>query len=125
MMKKEIIFFITIGIILNTSMLLLYIVLLGFKLDSKFVITIIYFFNLLISFICNKKFTFSSDGEGWKKLKRFFLLYLSMYILNIFVLYLFVDQLLMRPEIIQGALFVIYVPVVFVLQRYWVFPKTA
>lgn len=123
-LTKEIILFGTVGVISNISMFLLYVVFVGFYMDSKAAVTITYILNLLISFYLNKNITFSSEGCGFQKLWRFFFLYLCMYFLNIFLLHLFVDRLLIPPEIVQGFVFLAYIPIIFFLQRYWVFSKS-
>lgn len=124
-LTKEIVFFGSVGILSNVSMFFLYVTLVGSLMDSKAAVTVTYILNLLISFYLNKRITFSSDGDGWKKLKRFFLLYLYMYIFNIVVLFITVDKLFMPPDLVQGSVFLAYIPIVFLLQRYWVFSKTA
>ena len=113
--------YILIGIFLNISLYILFVVLIFFGIESKITISLCYALGLTFSFLLNKTFTFSNNSKTWKQLMRYLFLILCLYILNLFLLFLFVDKMSKSPTLIQGFIFISYIPITFILQKFWVF----
>ena len=113
--------YILIGIFLNISLYILFVVLIFFGIESKITISLCYALGLTFSFLLNKTFTFSNNSKTWKQLMRYLFLILCLYILNLFLLFLFVDKMSKSPTLVQGFIFISYIPITFILQKFWVF----
>ena len=113
--------YILIGIFLNISLYILFVVLIFFGIESKITISLCYALGLTFSFLLNKTFTFSNNSKTWKQLMRYLFLILCLYILNLFLLFLLVDKMSKSPTLIQGFIFISYIPITFILQKFWVF----
>ncbi|WP_367115071.1 GtrA family protein [Thiocapsa sp.] len=112
-----------VGLASNVLLYMLYLMLVNLGVDSKIVVTVLYVIGLSITFFFNKRWSFSHQGEWDISIKRYLLLYGCLYLTNIAVLWLFVDLLALSPAIIQAFVVLSFIPVVFLVQRYWVFPQ--
>lgn len=114
-----------VGLASNVLLYMLYLVLINLGVDSKIVVTVLYIFGLSITFVFNKRWSFSHRGVWERSFKRYLILYGCLYLTNIAVLWLFVDLLALSPAIVQAFVVLSFIPVVFLVQRYWVFPRGA
>jgi putative flippase GtrA len=112
----------TIGIILNTALYCSYILLTHTLMSSRAAMTLTYCCGVLLSFVMNRKITFSHQGNEAGALLRYILSYLIGYIYNFIALLLFVDHAGYPHEAVQAGVVVTLWVLLFALQRYWVFP---
>ncbi|EGV19346.1 GtrA family protein [Thiocapsa marina 5811] len=103
----------------------LYLILVDLGGDSKFVVALLYVVGLSVTFIFNKRWSFSHQGRLECSLKRYLILYGCLYLTNVMVLWLFVDLFVLPHAIVQACVVLTFIPVVFLVQRYWVFPVAA
>jgi len=112
------------GIVGLTSNVVLYLFFLGLTalgLDPKLVITFSYAIGIIGTFMFNKQWSFSHQN-GWRRsLMRFLFLYGLLYAFNLIILFVMVDTFQFSHAFVQVGVFVVYVPIVFFIQRYWVF----
>ncbi len=112
-----------VGLTSNLVLYLIYLMLAGLGVDPKIVVTLIYALGLSITFTFNKRWSFSHHGDLKSALVRYLILYGFLYLTNIFMLWLFVDWLEFSDAFVQGGVVVLFIPIVFLMQRYWVFPN--
>ncbi len=113
--------FIIVGLASNLILYLLYLALTAAGLGYKTAMTILYLTGTLQTFIFNKRWTFSHQGNTQKSLLRYLAAYGICYILNFVLLYTLVDRLGWSHALVQGLAIVIVASLLFLIQKYWVF----
>jgi putative flippase GtrA len=111
----------TIGLAINVAGYAAYLVLTHTVLSSRSAMTLTYCSGVLIGFALNRRVTFRHDGRG-AALVRYVSAYAIGYVINFVGLWLLVDCYGAPHEIVQGGIMAGLVTVLFLLQRYWVFP---
>ena len=114
-----------IGLSSNVLLYFLYLFLTKFGVDPKLAITFSYAIGLMWTFTFNKRWSFSHQGDWKQSSARFLFLYGMMYLINILVLAILVDTFQRSYVFVQLGVFVVYLPIVFLVQRYWVFRNTS
>jgi putative flippase GtrA len=112
-----------VGLVSNALLYLLYLLLVNLGVDPKLVVTILYILGLSSTFIFNKRWSFSHQGDWSRSGVRYVSLYGGLYLTNILVLLLLVDLLELPHAFVQAGVVLVFIPVVFLMQRYWVFAK--
>lgn len=112
-----------VGLISNIVLYLLYLILVKLGADPKLVVTALYVLGLSWTFFFNKLWSFSHRGDWGRASVRYFSLYGGLYITNILVLVLLVDVLGLPHAFVQAGVVMVFIPIVFLMQRYWVFSK--
>ena len=110
-----------IGLTSNVILYLFYLVLTALSLDPKLVITFSYIVSLAWTFMFNKQWSFSHQGDWRRSSARFLILYGMLYCINLIILLVLVDAFEFSHVLVQAGVFVVYIPIVFLVQRYWVF----
>lgn len=113
--------FTIVGLASNLVLYLLYLALTAVGLGHKTAMTILYLTGTLQTFIFNKRWTFSHQGNIQKSLLRYLAAYGVCYILNFALLYTLVDKLGWSHALVQGLAIVIIAVLLFLIQKYWVF----
>jgi len=110
-----------VGLVSNVALYLLYLLLAKVGIDPKLVVSILYVVGLSWTFVFNKRWSFLHRGDWGKTGVRYFSLYGGLYLTNILALILFVDLLELPHAFVQAGVVMVFIPIVFLLQRYWVF----
>ncbi|XDZ69488.1 GtrA family protein [Alphaproteobacteria bacterium LSUCC0226] len=110
-----------IGLVSNVVLYLLYLLLVNVGIDPKLVVSILYILGLSCTFVFNKLWSFSHRGDWGKTGVRYVSFYGGLYFTNILILMLFVDFLEFPHAFIQAIVVIVFIPIVFLVQRYWVF----
>lgn len=113
--------YVVVGLMSNATGYLLYILLTTLGLGHKTTMTLLYLIGTLQTFIFNKRWTFTYRDGTRKSLLRYLVAYGCCYILNLVILYLFVDQLGLPHVLIQGIAILSIALLLFFIQKYWVF----
>lgn len=111
-----------VGLVSNGLLYIAYLLLTGIGMDPKISMTILYALGVLQTFVFNKKWSFRHHGKVSYSLVKYILSYLLGYLINLFVLWYFVDILAYPHQIVQAIMIVLLAVMLFALQRYWVFP---
>tara|TARA_Y100000591_G_scaffold292774_1_gene280252 strand:- start:2498 stop:2908 length:411 start_codon:yes stop_codon:yes gene_type:complete len=109
------------GITLNLVGYLTYIMLTAFGFDPKMTVVIIAPFFILLTFFVQRKFIFESENNSLKTLLSYLILCLLGNLLNIFLLYVFVDLLFFPHQIIQFLSMIIIGILFYIALRKYVF----
>ena len=112
-----------VGLTSNIVLYLLYLVLVKISVDPKLVVTFLYVLGLSWTFLFNKRWSFSHRGDWGRAGVRYFSLYGGLYLTNILTLVLLVDLIELPHAFVQAGVVMVFIPIVFLLQRYWVFSK--
>lgn len=111
-----------VGLISNLSLYVIFLILVDGGFDSKIVVTLLYIAGLSVTFIFNKRWSFSHRGRVKQSVKRYLTLYGALYLTNMLVLWVSVDFLSQPHAVVQAFVVATFIPIVFFAQRYWVFP---
>nr|VFJ60792.1 MAG: Putative flippase GtrA (transmembrane translocase of bactoprenol-linked glucose) [Candidatus Kentron sp. FM]VFJ75378.1 MAG: Putative flippase GtrA (transmembrane translocase of bactoprenol-linked glucose) [Candidatus Kentron sp. FM]VFK12901.1 MAG: Putative flippase GtrA (transmembrane translocase of bactoprenol-linked glucose) [Candidatus Kentron sp. FM] len=110
-----------VGVVSNMALYVIYLVLVECGIDSKVVVTVLYVVGLSITFVFNKRWSFSHRGGLDQSVKRYLILYGSLYTLHVIALYILVDVSQFPHALAQACVVIVFVPIVFLMQRFWVF----
>lgn len=110
-----------IGILTNLFGYALYLLLTYLWDAPKLTMTLLYTVGTLIGFMLNRRFTFRHDGHIGIAGIRYLLAQLAGYLLNLFMLVLFVDWLGFSHQIVQAIAIVVVAIFLFVMFRLFVF----
>ena len=91
-------------------------------MGHKTAMTLLYGVGVLQTFVFNKRWSFRHQGPATLALRRYIVSYGLGYVINILVLWVFVDKLEFQHQWVQGIMIFVLAAMLFVLQRYWVFP---
>ena len=125
MIRRQLIYFIAIGVSLNAALYAVYLLLTHTVMGSRAAMTVTYGAGVLIGFALNRRFTFRFIGGGGSALLRYVGAYAIGYAINFVALWVLVDGYGLAHEIVQGFMVPTLAAILFLLQRYWVFPACA
>lgn len=94
----------------------------GCGLDSKLAMSLVFIGATLLAFRWNRRFTFAHRGNMGVALRRHLATYGFGYLLNLAGLAIMVDYLHWSHEWVQLGLIIVVAGLLFLLQRFWVFP---
>lgn len=114
--------YVIIGIVLNSALYGCYLGLTAaLSVEPKLAMTLTYVAGIGLSFGFNRRWTFGSTISVGRTLPRYFLLYVSGYVINYMGLRLFYDGLGFPHQWIQIAVMSFLMIYLFALSRLWVF----
>lgn len=117
--------YVIVGVASNASIYLLYLVITWLGVGPKVAMTALYLLGVVQSFVFNKKWSFRFSGSTTPALVRYVIAYAIGYGINLIALLMFVDQLGLPHQAVQGVMIVVVAGLLFLAQRYWVFPQTS
>ena len=112
-----------IGIVHNTLVYAIYLLITGYGVDPKLVISITYPAAATFSYFANKQWTFEHEGEHRKSIFRYCIAHIIGYGINILILFYFVNILGFAHQLVQAAAIFIVAGFLFILFRFYVFQK--
>ncbi|WP_024850581.1 GtrA family protein [Hydrogenovibrio kuenenii] len=111
-----------IGIALNASGYTVYLMLTNIVgIQPLVVVSILYPSSLLLSFFFNKNYTFSYKGRLWPSSKRYLIAQTLGFLLNLGMIYIFVDYLGYPHEYVQLMAIFVVALFLFVMMRHFVY----
>ena len=114
-----------IGLLQNGAAYAVYLLFTWIGFDPKLVVGITYPLAMLVSFLGNKKYTFSHKGGTTGAGIRFLIAHAVSYSLNLGMLYLLVDKMGYPHQLVQLAAIFICAAFLFVALKFFVFRSTA
>jgi len=114
-----------IGVAHNVIGYLVYLYFTWEGLDPKVAITVLYPIGYVISYMGNKKWTFSHEGYHRQALFRFALTHIIGYSINLTLLYVFVDMYGWPHQYVQIVAILILVLYFFIALKLYVFKDNA
>ena len=119
---KEFIRYIITGIATNaTGLGIFYLLVEAAGLDPMVVISVSYIFAISLSFMLNKRWSFSHSGKFAAPAFRYLASYFVCYILNMLALGFFSGQKGFSPVFVQSVAVVVAALFLFLAQKFWVF----
>lgn len=114
-----------VGIVSNVAGYVLYLLITWLGVGPKMAMTSIYLVGVLQTFVFNRRWSFEFAGATTPALVRYATAYASGYVINFLALMLFVDKGGLPHRWVQGAMILVVAVMLFMAQRYWVFPGAA
>ena len=112
------------GLLSNLIIYLLYLLITYYDAKPKTAMTLVYILGASISFFANRKFTFSDKGGVLGSGIRYAITNLFGYLLNFFILMVFVDKLGYPHQLVQGIAIFVVAGFLFVCFKLFVFRNT-
>jgi putative flippase GtrA len=110
-----------VGLVSNAMLFVLYLVLTGLGLGHKLSMTACFIIGVIQTFLFNKNWTFSYGFDFGGSFLRYWAGYLSAYIINLIILFVFVDYMQLPHQAVQGVTIILLALYLFLLQKIWVF----
>jgi putative flippase GtrA len=110
-----------VGVVSNAMLFVLYLALTGLGLGHKLSMTACFIIGVIQTFVFNKNWTFSYGFDFGGSFLRYWLGYLSAYIINLIMLFVFVDYMQFPHQAVQGITIILLAIYLFLLQKVWVF----
>lgn len=115
-----------VGVLSNAVGYGLYLLLTGAGMGHKTAMTLLFIVGTLQTFVFNKKWSFEyQHKEDRTVLLRYFATYGLGYVVNLVALLVLVDQGGLPHTIVQAAMILVVAALMFILQKFWVFPVHA
>ena len=110
-----------VGVVSNAVIYFVYLLITYFGVESKTAMTLVYIIGASIGFIGNRKWTFTHSGASSSAALRYVLAHLLGYLLNLLILFTFVDRFGYAHQLIQAMAIVIVAGFLFIVFKYFVF----
>lgn len=115
----------TVGIISNATGYLIYLALNLAGFGPKLAMSLTYGIGVLQTFLFNRRWSFRFNGAVTPALLRYITAYALGYLINLLALMLLVDKFGLPHELVQGVIILIVATMLFLVQKYWVFPRAS
>lgn len=114
--------YILVGLVSNILLYALYIGVTELGVGHITAMTALFIVGVVQTFYFNRRWTFANNSIFGVAFRKYLLIYCAAWLVNLFVLILFVDVLGFAHELVQGAAVMGIAVSLFVLQKFWVFP---
>ena len=112
-----------VGVANNLLGYLIYLFLTWLWLDPKVAVSLFYPIGAATAYFGHIKYSFSFNGSHIGGVLRYIVAHVIGYLVNILLLYIFVDKLLFPHQLVQAIAIVIVAGILFLLFRFFVFPN--
>lgn len=110
-----------VGVVSNLAMYFVYLFITYLGVEPKTAMTLVYIFGASIGFVGHRKWTFSHRGAYASAALRYVPAHILGYLLNLLILFIFVDRLGYAHQWVQAVAIFIVAGFLFVVFKYYVF----
>lgn len=110
-----------IGVASNAAIYFIYLLITYLGMEAKSAMTLVYIVGAFIGFVGNRKWTFAHRGDSSSAALRYVLAHLCGYLINLLILYTFVDRFGYVHQCVQAAAIIVVAGFLFVMFKYFVF----
>lgn len=110
-----------VGVMSNLTMYFVYLLITYLGVEPKTAMTLMYIIGATIGFVGNRKWTFAHRGDSSSAALRYVLAHLFGYLLNLLILFTFVDRLGYAHQWVQAMAIIIVAGCLFIIFKYFVF----
>ena len=110
-----------VGVASNAAIYGLYLLITYLGMEAKLAMTLVYLVGATIGFVGNRKWTFEHSGAASGAGLRYVLAHTFGYLLNLTILYVFVDRYGYPHQWVQAAAIVVVAGCLFVIFKFLVF----
>lgn len=112
-----------VGVLSNLTMYFVYLLITYLGGEPKKAMTLVYIIGASIGFIGHRKWSFSHRGNATRAAIRYMAAHLSGYLLNLLILFIFVDHLGYAHQVVQAAAIIAVAGFLFIVFKFFVFPE--
>lgn len=112
-----------VGLVSNALIYLIYIIITHVGVEPKKAMTITYIVGVGIGFLGNRTWTFNHGGKMSSAALRYFIAHFFGYLLNLLILFLFVDLQGYAHQLVQAVAILVVAGYLFLASKYFVFSK--
>lgn len=113
--------YLIVGLVSNAILYLGYLGLTAFGMGHKLAMTALYVLGVCQTFFFNRSWSFQDTGSIQGVFVKYAAVYGTGYAINLSLLWLFVDELGLPHQVIQGILIFVVAIFIFSSLRFWVF----
>lgn len=113
-----------VGLGSNGVLYLAYLALTTLGMGPKAAMSLLYALGVAQTFLFNRSWSFRHEGGFHGAFARYVASYAFGYLLNLAVLWVVVDRLGFPHQIVQGIMILTLAAMLFLLQKFWVFPES-
>ncbi len=113
--------YVIVGLGSNLALYAIYLLITSLGMGHMAAVLVLYPLGVLLTFAFNRNWSFEHSGPGAVALRRYFLVYLAGFIVNLALIYLFVDVWNYPHQLVQGVLILFVAALIFTGQKLWVF----
>jgi putative flippase GtrA len=121
--RRQLLRYALVGMASNSVAYLCYLALTQLGLWPTVAMTIVYVSCAFLSFLANRRLTFSHQGDVASSGARYIVAHVAGYTVNALLLFVFVDRLGYPHAWVQAAAIVVVAVVLFLAMKYFVFPQ--
>ena len=110
-----------VGVLSNVSIYFVYLFITYLGVGPKIAMTFVYILGATIGFIGNRRWTFAHRGASSSAALRYILVHLLGYLLNLLILFTFIDCLGYAHQWVQAMAILIVAGFLFIVFKYFVF----
>ncbi len=121
MIRAQFTRYVIVGLVSNAILYLGYLALTAFGMGHKLAMTVLYLLGVCQTFFFNRSWSFQDSGWIQGGFVKYATVYGTGYTINWSLLWLFVDELGLPHQMIQGILIFVVAGFIFFSLRYWVF----
>lgn len=118
---KQLLIYGLVGLALNLLLYCAYLIFVILGTDPKASMTLVYAAGVAIGFYSHKRITFSFTGNMGKPLIRFIIAHSFGYLINLSLLFIFVDFFEFPHQLIQALSTLVVAFYLFIIFKFWVF----
>lgn len=111
-----------VGVASNLAMYVVYLLITYIGMEPKKAMTVVYLIGASVGFFGHRTWSFAHRGSAINSAIRYAAAHLSGYVLNLFILVVFVDRLGYPHQAVQAVAIIVVAMFLFVLFKYFVFP---
>ena len=123
MLTQQVIRFGLVGLVSNALIYLIYIIITHVGVEPKKAMTVTYIVGVAIGFFGNRTWTFNHGGKLPSAALRYLIAHFFGYLLNLFILFLFVDLQGYTHQLVQAVAILVVAGYLFLASKYFVFSK--
>lgn len=112
-----------VGIASNLSGYLLFLLITDWGTGPKIAMTLLYVVGATTGFFGNRQWAFAHNGALLGSGARYFMAHVLGYLINLFMLFIFVDRLGYSHQWVQAGAIIVVAAFLFVVCKYFVFPR--
>lgn len=112
-----------VGMVSNMAIYLVYLFVTYLGVEPKKAMTLLYIVGAFIGFLGNRKWTFAHRGNSMRAVGRYVTAHTLGYLLNLVILFIFVDRLGYAHQAVQAIAVVVVAGFLFVTLKFYVFSK--
>ncbi len=125
MIRAQFTRYVIVGLVSNAILYLGYLALTAFGMGHKLAMTVLYVLGVCQTFFFNRSWSFQDSGRIQGAFVKYLAVYGTGYAINWSLLWLFVDELGLPHQVVQGILIFVVAIFIFLLLRFWVFNSSA